>query len=80
MSSGIIAVMIGVSTFLGALGLWALLWGLRTGQFDDQEKFLDGAKYDGEEELVDAVKMEEKKKNILKNKKIKEQKRYAPPD
>jgi len=80
MSSGIIAVMIGVSTFLGALGLWALLWGLRTGQFDDQEKFLDGAKYDGEEELVDAVKMEEKKKNILKNKKVKEQKRYAPPD
>ncbi len=80
MSSGIIAVMIGVSTFLGALGLWALLWGLRTGQFDDQEKFLDGAKYDGEEELIDAVKMEEKKKNILKNRKDKEQKKYAPPD
>ncbi len=80
MSSGIIAVMIGVSTFLGALGLWALLWGLKTGQFDDQEKFLDGAKYDGEEELIDAVKMEEKKKNILKNRKDKEQKKYAPPD
>ncbi len=80
MSSGIVAVMIGVSTFLGALGLWALLWGIRTGQFDDQEKFLDGAKYDGEEELKDAVNLENKKKDILKNRREKEQKKYAPPD
>jgi cbb3-type cytochrome oxidase maturation protein len=80
MSSGIIAVMIGVSTFLGALGLWALLWGVRTGQFDDQEKFLGGAKYDGEEELKDAVNLENKKKEILKKRKEKEQKNYAPPD
>jgi len=77
MSSGIIAIMIGVSTFLGALGLWALLWGLRTGQFDDQKKFLDGAKFDGEDELNDAVNLEKRKKEI---KRKKEQKRYAPPD
>lgn len=77
MSSGIVAIMIGVSTFLGALGLWALLWGLRTGQFDDQKKFLDGAKFDGEDELNDAVNLEKRKKKI---KKEKEQKRYAPPD
>ncbi len=79
MSSGIVAVMIGVSTFLGALGLWALLWGIRTGQFDDQEKFLGGAKYDGEEELQDAINLENKKKDILSKRK-KEQKYYAPPD
>ncbi len=77
MSSGIVAIMIGVSTFLGALGLWALLWGLRTGQFDDQKKFLDGAKFDGEDELNDAVNLEKRKKEI---KRKKEQKGYAPPD
>ncbi len=76
MSSGIIAIMIGVSTFLGALGLWALLWGLRSGQFDDQNKFLEGAKFDGEDELNDAINLEKRKKEI---KKKKEQKGYAPP-
>ncbi len=78
MSSSIIALMIGVSTFLGALGLIALLWGLRTGQFDDQAKFLDGARFDGEEELRDAVMMEEKKKQAAE--KAKREKNYMPVD
>jgi len=77
MSSTIVAMMLGVSTFLGALGLWALLWGLRSGQFDDQKKFLEGAKFDGEDELNDAINLEKRKRKI---KKKKEQKRYAPPD
>jgi cbb3-type cytochrome oxidase maturation protein len=68
--------MIGVSTFLGALGLIALLWGLRTGQFDDQAKFLDGARFDGEEELRDAVRMEEKRKAAQ----AKREKNYRPVD
>jgi len=68
MSSGIVAMMLGVSTFLGALGLAALLWGLKTGQFDDTSKFIDGARFDGEEELRDAVMMEEKKKKALEKK------------
>ncbi len=77
MSSGIVAMMLGASTFLGALGLLALLWGLRTGQFDDQKKFLDGAKFDGEDELKDAVMLEKRKKETLKKKK---EQNYAPPD
>ncbi len=77
MSSGIIAIMLGVSTFLGALGLMALLWGLRTGQFDDQKKFLDGAKFDSENELNDAIELEKRKKEIEKKKK---ERNYAPPD
>ena len=77
MSGGIIAMMIGVSTLLGALGLWALLWGLRTGQFDDQSKFIGGAKFDGEEELRDAAMMENKKKEALKRKR---ESGYKPPD
>jgi cbb3-type cytochrome oxidase maturation protein len=68
MSSGIMAIMLGVSTFLGFLGLLALLWGHKNGQFDDHKKFIDGALYDGEEELNDAKKMEEKKRA------------YTPPD
>ncbi|ADV46927.1 cbb3-type cytochrome oxidase assembly protein CcoS [Nitratifractor salsuginis] len=79
MSDSIMALMLGVSTFLGALGLIALLWGLRSGQFEDQSKFLDGARFDGEEELKDAVMMERKKKEALEKKKKKE-KEYRPVD
>ncbi len=75
MSSGIIAVMIGVSTFLGVLGLIALLWGVKTGQFDDENKFLNATKFDDEEALRDAAAMQEKKK-IARSK----EKNYGPPD
>jgi cbb3-type cytochrome oxidase maturation protein len=77
MSSGIIAVMIGVSTFLGVIGLFGLLWGLKTGQFDDEKKFLDGVRNDGVDELRDAVELENKKKEALKKHK---EKNYGPPD
>ena len=76
MSDWIMGLMLGVSTFLGALGLLALLWGLKSGQFDDQAKFLDGARFDGEEELRDAVMMEKKKNEALKRNK----KDYRPAD
>jgi cbb3-type cytochrome oxidase maturation protein len=61
-SGNIVILMLGVSTFLGALGLFALLWGVKTGQFDDQSKFIDGARYDNEEDLQDAKMMDEKRK------------------
>lgn len=81
MSESIVILMISVSTFLGALGLIALLWGVKTGQFDDQSKFIDAARYDGEEELRDAVMMENKKKEAKKRRKEKERKEnYMPPD
>jgi len=86
MSENIVILMIGVSTFLGALGLIALLWGVKTGQFDDQSKFIDAARYDGEEELRDAVMMEEKKneqkKKAQKRKRAEEDKKknYMPAD
>ncbi len=54
--------MLGISTLLGAFGLLALLWGHKSGQFEDHHKFIDGALYDGEEELKDAIMMEEKRK------------------
>ena len=83
MSSSIMALMIGVSTFLGALGLIALIWGIRTGQFDDQSKFIDGARFDNEEELRDAILMEEKQKRAKaksKQEKAEREKNYRPAD
>ena len=74
MSENIIILMISVSTFLGALGLLALLWGVRTGQFDDQSKFIDGARYDNEEDMRDAKMMDEKRRKREEDRK----KNYRP--
>lgn len=80
MSENVVILMLGVSTFLGALGLIALLWGVKTGQFDDQSKFIDAARYDNEEDLQDAVMMEKKKKKRYKEEKKNKEKNYMPPD
>ncbi len=78
MDAWVVFMMIAASTLLGAFGLWALLWGVKTGQFDDHQKFIDGAQFDSEEALNDAVKMEQKKSEILE--KRKKEAGYAPPD
>lgn len=75
MSSNIMILMLSVSTFLGALGLLGLLWGLRSGQFDDQSKFIDAARYDNDEDFKDAVVMDEKQK-----KQREKEKNYRPVD
>ena len=67
MDSWIIAMMLGASIFLGAIALSAFLWALKNGQFDDEEKFLNGAKFDGEDELNDAVNQELKKEKLKKS-------------
>ena len=76
MSEDIVILMIGVSTFLGAIGLVALLWAVRTGQFDDESKFIDATRFDNEEDLKDAAMMEEKRKAHKEKKK----KEYRPVD
>ncbi len=78
MSNSIMILMLTISTLLGALGLAALIWGIRTGQFDDQSKFIDGSRYDNEEDLRDAAMMDEKKKE--QKAKMKKEKGYRPPD
>jgi len=79
MSDNVITLMIGISTALGAFGLFALIWGIKTGQFNDQAKFLDGAKFDSEEDYQDAVMMEKKKAEAIERKKQR-QKRYMPEE
>lgn len=87
MSENIVALMIGISTFLGAIGLTALIWAVRTGQFDDHSKFIDAVRHDNEEDLQDAAMMAEKKKAYKKAHKEKMQqereekeKNYRPAD
>jgi len=78
MSENIVILMIGVSTFLGALGLGALIWAVRTGQFDDHSKFIDAVRHDNQEDLEDAAMMDEKRKQHKKKKET--HKNYMPPD
>ena len=73
MDNWLVVMMLGASTLLGAFGLWALLWGLKTGQFEDTKKFLDGASLDSEEALHDAIEIENRKKDILKKREEKKE-------
>jgi len=74
MSENIVIMLISVSTFLGALGLAALIWAVKTGQFDDESKFIDAVRYDNEEDLQDAATMAKKRKAHKK------EKGYRPAD
>ena len=79
MSENIVILMISISTFLGVIGLGALIWAVKTGQFDDHSKFIDAVRHDNEEDLQDAVMIEDKKK-AHKKKKEEARKNYMPPD
>jgi cbb3-type cytochrome oxidase maturation protein len=80
MSENIVILMISVSTFLGALGLIALIWAVKTGQFDDHVKFTDAVHHDNEEDLQDAILISEKKKKHEQKKAEKKKQNYMPPD
>jgi cbb3-type cytochrome oxidase maturation protein len=67
MDNWVIIMMLGVSVFLGAVALVAFLWAIKNGQFDDEKKFLNAAKFDGEDELNDALKQEQKKEALRKS-------------
>lgn len=77
MSSSIVGMMLSVSLFLGFIALIAFLWGLKSGQFDDEAKFLNAVQFDNEEDYQSAVEAEKKKKELLKKKREKE-KNYKP--
>ena len=66
MNDSIVILMLGVSIFLGALALFGIMWAIKTGQFDDEEKFLNQVQFDGNEELNDAAAQEAKKEAMKK--------------
>ncbi|SFV69553.1 Type cbb3 cytochrome oxidase biogenesis protein CcoS, involved in heme b insertion [hydrothermal vent metagenome] len=83
MSENIVIMMISISTFLGAIGVGALIWAVRTGQFDDHSKFIDAVRHDNIEDLQDAISMSEKKKAYKEKKKqerLNQEKSYRPAD
>ena len=69
MDSWVIGMMLGVSVFLGSIAVVALMWAIKKGQFDDQEKFLNSALFDDVDELNDAARAEVKKKEAMTKKK-----------
>jgi len=66
MDDWVIAMMLGASIFLGAIALFAFLWAIKNGQFDDEEKFLNAVKFDSEEDLNDAIEVEKKREELKK--------------
>jgi len=83
MSEDIVILMISVSTLLGAIGLIALIWAVKTGQFDDHSKFTDAVRHDNEEDLQDAAMMEAKKrayKEKMRQERLEKERNYRPAD
>ncbi len=78
MSDGIVMMMIGVSTLLGAIGLIGLVWAVRNGHFDDHEKFVDAVRHDNVEDLRDAAELEARRKRLKEQKRRK--RTQMPPD
>ena len=68
--SWIIVLEISVSLIVGVTVLGMVIWGLRSGQFDDGKKMSEGLLFDSNEDLQAAVAAEQKAKE-LKNNKIK---------
>jgi len=66
MDNMVVAMMLGASLFLGAVALIAFLWAVKSGQFDDEEKFLNAVKFDSQDDLNDAIKQEKKREELKK--------------
>ncbi len=66
MDDNTLTLMLFGSLLLGGMGVTAFIWGLRSGQFDDEKKFMEGLLYDGEEELREAVDRENRIKEAKK--------------
>lgn len=62
---------VGVIVSFTLLGIF--IWGAKQGQFDDGKKMMDGLLFDSTEDLQDAVKKEEKIKELKKKKQEKKE-------
>lgn len=66
MDNWVVIMMLVVSLILGSLALFAFLWAVKNGQFDDEEKFLNAVKFDNEDDLNDAYEKEKKREELKK--------------
>ncbi|MGL2865131.1 cbb3-type cytochrome oxidase assembly protein CcoS [Helicobacter pylori] len=63
MNTEILTIMLVVSVLMGLVGLIAFLWGVRSGQFDDEKRMLESVLYDSASDLNEAISQEKRQKN-----------------
>ncbi|AFI06549.1 cbb3-type cytochrome oxidase assembly protein CcoS [Helicobacter cetorum] len=69
MNTEILTIMLIVSILMGLIGLMAFLWGVKSGQFDDEKRMLESVLYDSISDLNDAINQEKRQnpKNLNSN-------------
>ncbi|GAA9729132.1 cbb3-type cytochrome oxidase assembly protein CcoS [Helicobacter pylori] len=63
MNTEILTIMLVVSVLMGLVGLIAFLWGVESGQFDDEKRMLESVLYDSTSDLNEAILQEKRQKN-----------------
>ncbi|EJC12318.1 cbb3-type cytochrome oxidase assembly protein CcoS [Helicobacter pylori] len=63
MNTEILTIMLVVSVLMGLVGLIAFLWGVKSGQFDDEKRMLESVLYDSTSDLNEAILQEKHQKN-----------------
>ncbi|WP_120923634.1 cbb3-type cytochrome oxidase assembly protein CcoS [Helicobacter pylori] len=63
MNTEILTIMLVVSVLMGLIGLVAFLWGVKSGQFDDEKRMLESVLYDSVSDLNEAILQEKRQKN-----------------
>ncbi len=63
MNTEILTIMLVVSVLMGLVGLIAFLWGIKSGQFDDEKRMLESVLYDSTSDLNEAILQEKRQKN-----------------
>ncbi|MGT0080563.1 cbb3-type cytochrome oxidase assembly protein CcoS [Helicobacter pylori] len=59
----ILTIMLVVSVLMGLIGLIAFLWGVKSGQFDDEKRMLESVLYDSTSDLNEAILQEKRQEN-----------------
>ncbi|MCQ2901788.1 cbb3-type cytochrome oxidase assembly protein CcoS [Helicobacter pylori] len=60
MNTEILTIMLVVSVLMGLVGLIAFLWGVKSGQFDDEKRMLESVLYDNASDLNEAILQEKR--------------------
>ncbi|MGL2909501.1 cbb3-type cytochrome oxidase assembly protein CcoS [Helicobacter pylori] len=60
MNTEILTIMLVISVLMGLVGLIAFLWGVKSGQFDDEKRMLESVLYDSTSDLNEAILQEKR--------------------
>ncbi|MCQ2694384.1 cbb3-type cytochrome oxidase assembly protein CcoS [Helicobacter pylori] len=63
MNTEILTIMLVVSVLMGLVGLIAFLWGVKSGQFDDEKRMLESVLYDSTSDLNEAILQKKRQEN-----------------